>query len=533
MNTHPEYYLRNSNGENYNYGADFVGGFIFSDITGLNTQLPAVQKEMSKFLKYWVKTLDIDGYRLDLGRRAWPPEFWEGARSEMEKIKPILLLTESTTNQPASDPTSISSRLFDANMGAWMEDTLLNSRTSTNILRQLSFELLNFPIGFSTVHYTSTHDTDSTATPPELWRNFYYNSIILNNTMLGLPMIKEGEDFNNPGTGGGNGIALFSDTPLPNTGYDVGSSAFIKKVLQLRKDNSALHNVTQKDGQSFFQFDQATPNDSVYGFVRYNCKNRVIVLVNLTDEDQEYTFLATTYNPAFGYGILQEALAPGMYANYFYDPSQPISPANDPFLTVNDPPYLANFFGTFTPPIFTTTIPANGFKVYTGFHEFQIPAPVGIDAFYDRWEYYGAVTPYQSLPQLLVTEHAYPGYISALTPTTLTNALNAGYFTFFVPVGNATIPSFNINDFIVQGKVNAVTSGFGWFVAGGGNTFNALSGNPIVENIPVGFGPPPTLQDNPPQYIIGGNVFNVVATNRSFVYDTNKQGIVHFIELVP
>ncbi len=140
---------------------------------------------------------------------------------------------------------------------------------------------------------------------------------------------------------------------------------------------------------------------------------------------------------------------------------------------------------------------------------------------------------YESLRELVRNEGAYPAYISALTSTTLTNALNAGYATFFVPVGNATIPGFNINDFIIEGKTKSVTSGFGWFVAGNGNTFNALSGNPIVENIPVGFAPPPGLQNNPPQYTIGGNVFNVVATNRSFVYDTDKQGIVHFIELAP
>ena len=45
-------------------------------------------------MKYWVKETDIDGFRCDVAAFV-PLDFWENARKELDKIKPVFMLAEA------------------------------------------------------------------------------------------------------------------------------------------------------------------------------------------------------------------------------------------------------------------------------------------------------------------------------------------------------------------------------------------------------------------------------------------------------
>jgi glycosidase len=45
---------------------------------------------------YWIKNLDLDGYRCDAAGEI-PTDFWEQARTELDRVKPdIMMLAEAS-----------------------------------------------------------------------------------------------------------------------------------------------------------------------------------------------------------------------------------------------------------------------------------------------------------------------------------------------------------------------------------------------------------------------------------------------------
>jgi pullulanase/glycogen debranching enzyme len=49
---------------------------------------------MIEALKYWITEADIDGYRCDMAGLV-PTDFWETARVELDKVKPVFMLAEA------------------------------------------------------------------------------------------------------------------------------------------------------------------------------------------------------------------------------------------------------------------------------------------------------------------------------------------------------------------------------------------------------------------------------------------------------
>jgi len=85
---HPEWYIR-----------DWKGDFCptpwwdWDDIIDLDYDLPEVRHYMAEAMKYWVREVDIDGYRCDVAGFV-PTEFWNNVRRELDAIKPIFMLAE-------------------------------------------------------------------------------------------------------------------------------------------------------------------------------------------------------------------------------------------------------------------------------------------------------------------------------------------------------------------------------------------------------------------------------------------------------
>ncbi|MEP6925136.1 MAG: alpha-amylase family glycosyl hydrolase, partial [Pyrinomonadaceae bacterium] len=85
------------------YTQDKAGNIIspvadWKDVADLNYDNPELRKYMIEMLKFWLREYDLDGFRCDVAGFV-PTDFWENARTELEKIKPnIIMLAEA--NQP-------------------------------------------------------------------------------------------------------------------------------------------------------------------------------------------------------------------------------------------------------------------------------------------------------------------------------------------------------------------------------------------------------------------------------------------------
>jgi glycosidase len=77
--------------------------FDWISLKNLNYANPEVRRMMIEAFAHWVRTFDIDGFRVDAawGPRQRAPDFWPQWRRELKRIKPeLLLLAEASARDP-------------------------------------------------------------------------------------------------------------------------------------------------------------------------------------------------------------------------------------------------------------------------------------------------------------------------------------------------------------------------------------------------------------------------------------------------
>src|SRR6266404_5994712 len=83
----------------------------WSDVADLNYDNAPLRRYMIDMLKYWIREFDLDGFRCDAAGMV-PTDFWEQARTELDALKPGLLMLAEWDN-PA-----LMARAFDVDY-AW------------------------------------------------------------------------------------------------------------------------------------------------------------------------------------------------------------------------------------------------------------------------------------------------------------------------------------------------------------------------------------------------------------------------------
>ncbi|HXM34194.1 MAG TPA: alpha-amylase family glycosyl hydrolase [Pyrinomonadaceae bacterium] len=80
----PEFYKHDASGR-ITYPYDWF------DIAALNYGNQQLRRYMIDMLNYWLREFDLDGFRCDVAGEV-PTDFWENARTELEKIKPDMFM---------------------------------------------------------------------------------------------------------------------------------------------------------------------------------------------------------------------------------------------------------------------------------------------------------------------------------------------------------------------------------------------------------------------------------------------------------
>ena len=98
---HPEWYKKDS-----------LGNFVppvpdWSDVIHLDYNSEGLRKYMIEALKYWIQKTDIDGYRCDVAHMI-PTDFWNEARVELDKVKPVFMLAEAEIPEHHDEPFAMS-----------------------------------------------------------------------------------------------------------------------------------------------------------------------------------------------------------------------------------------------------------------------------------------------------------------------------------------------------------------------------------------------------------------------------------------
>lgn len=268
---HPDWYLKNDKGEIYPVT---MGNEAWTDVTGLDYSNKALWKGMTDAMAFWLREADIDGFRCDVANNV-PTPFWNYARAELDRIKPVFMLAEG-------DKPDQHEHAFDMTYGWDTWDLFVKIAKGAADARSLQHFLADppqrFPRDAYRMRFTSNHDKNSwDGSDKELYGPAFKAMSVLAMTLPGMPLIYDGQE-----SGLDKRLEFFKKDPIEWKNYQY--APFYAHLLKLKHEHPALWN-----GQYGAEAEAIeTGNDKVFAFKRQKERDVVTVVVNLSGEKQAF-----------------------------------------------------------------------------------------------------------------------------------------------------------------------------------------------------------------------------------------------------
>ncbi len=267
---HPDWYKKDSLD-------NFESPFDWTDVISLDYENKGLWDGMTAAMKYWVEKADIDGFRCDVAMLV-PVEFWDSARTELDKVKPVFMLAEA--EQP-----NLQDKAFDAYYGWEMFNTMKavakGDKNVSDIWKEKAKGDSLFPIHAYQMLFTSNHDENSwNGTDHEMFGDATRTFGVLNWVMKGFPLIYNGQEA------GLNHRLKFFDKDKIN--WDtLWAEKFYSKLIEIKNQNPALQN-----GEYGGEMVRIANNqeDKIFSFSRTLNGNTVVVMVNLSSKGVDAEF---------------------------------------------------------------------------------------------------------------------------------------------------------------------------------------------------------------------------------------------------
>jgi glycosidase len=284
---HPEWYVKDSSGK-------FTPpiGTDWTDVIQLDWSQKGLQDYMIDAFKFWVN-LGADGFRVDHPHNT-PKEFWERARTELDKIKPVLMLAEY------EGEIGFTEKAFDMDY-AWVMHHLMNSiaqgkDSASAMLKYFQKEWAVYPNNAYRLMFLTNHDENSWAgTIDSLMGDSQRAFATLIFTAQGMPLIYSGQEACLD-----KKLKFFVRDAIE---WDTCNlTGFYSNLIKLKKNNPALWN--GDFGGKMIRI-KTNKDKKIFAFYREKDENRVVVLLNLSkkpvsfkpvlkDIEGEYTEYFTT-----------------------------------------------------------------------------------------------------------------------------------------------------------------------------------------------------------------------------------------------
>jgi glycosidase len=272
VTTHPEWYTRSPEGALMSpVGTDW------SDVADFDFSQPGLRQYMTESLVYWVREYGIDGYRADVAGYV-PLDFWETARAELDKVKPVFMLAEW-------EQRDLHARAFDATYAwKWKEamQRIVKDGSGAGAIRSYYAEQAeSWPHAALRMTYTDNHDQNSwDAVASEIYGPAYEAAIALSFVGSGLPLIYNGQEADLD-----RKLLFFEKDPIA---WKVGRhDALFRQLITLKTNARALHN--GRFGAGMVEVPSSSTAD-VFAFTRGAVGERVFAVFNLSPRAQAVTF---------------------------------------------------------------------------------------------------------------------------------------------------------------------------------------------------------------------------------------------------
>ena len=271
---HKDWYKQDAKGEifpvTFNLGPEPE---YWTDVVGLNYENPALREAMIAEMAFWIREVNIDGFRCDVASLL-PTDFWELARRELDAIKPMFMLAES-------DQADLHRAAFDMSYGWDLADLMKaigKGQAGAKELRDWVGKESAYPGQAYRMNFTSNHDFNSWhGTDAELYGEAYQALAVLSFTLPGMPLIYGGQEARLT-----RRLEFFEKDPIDWKTLEL--EAFYSGLLALKKNNPALAN--GQYGAPVLLLDAG--NQQLFAFSRQLGSNKVTVAVNLSNQAQTF-----------------------------------------------------------------------------------------------------------------------------------------------------------------------------------------------------------------------------------------------------
>ena len=282
---HPEWFAKDSTGK-------FMPpiGTDWTDVIQLDWSKTGLHDYMIAAFKFWVN-LGVDGFRVDHPHNT-PKEFWERARTELDKIKPVFMLAEYEGDKGFTE------KGFDMDY-AWVMHHLMNSiaqgrENASAMMKYFRKEWAVYPSNAYRLMFLTNHDENSWAgTIDSLMGDSQrvFGTLIF--TAQGMPLIYSGQEACLD-----KKLKFFFRDAIEWDTCDM--TGFYTDLIRLKKENPALWN--GDFGGKMINI-KTNRDKKIFSFYREKDQNRVVVMLNLSRKQ-------VTFKPVFK-GI------EGDYTEYF------------------------------------------------------------------------------------------------------------------------------------------------------------------------------------------------------------------------
>lgn len=267
---HPEFYAKDSTGK-------FIPpvGTDWTDVIQLDWTQKGLQDYMIEAMSFWVK-LGVDGFRVDHPHNT-PKEFWERARTELNKIKPVLMLAEH------EGPGFFMEKGFDMNY-SWELHHLMNSvaqgKDSVSAIGKFfKREWAVYPNNVYRLQFLTNHDENSWAgTIDSLMGDGQKVFAGMIFTIQGVPLLYSGQEACLD-----KKLRFFVRDTIDWDTCDL--TVFYSDLIKLKKENKALWN--GDFGGPMVKI-KTNKDNRVFCFYREKEENRVVVFLNLTKKNASF-----------------------------------------------------------------------------------------------------------------------------------------------------------------------------------------------------------------------------------------------------
>ena len=279
--SHPEWYTRTPEGALMS-----PNGTDWTDVADLDYAQPALRRYMTESLVYWVREFGVDGYRADVAGYV-PTDFWETARAELDKVKPVFLLAEW-------EERDLHTRAFDVTY-AWtwkdaMQRTVKDGSGAGAMRGYYAEQAESWPHAALRMVYTDNHDQNSwDRVASDIYGPAYEAAIALSFVGSGLPLIYNGQEADLD-----RKLLFFEKDPIS---WKVGRhDALFRKLIALKTTQPALHN--GRFGVAMVEVPTSAASD-VYAFTRGAAGERVFAVFNLSPRPHSITFSQARHHGSY------------------------------------------------------------------------------------------------------------------------------------------------------------------------------------------------------------------------------------------